>query len=163
MGAATSETLADKLTAAVPTLIVEAGDRFGVGAAAVALVNGAVAAIDSTVSELDPAHRRAGDAALIAIYLTKLIMWLDRNDLSPPRLGAPRTLTAIQQRLTVRQRGQRTDDVPLAVDELAERCERLVLLGGPGSGKSWTARRLTIRAASAALERLAAGKQTGRH
>lgn len=43
-------------------------------------------------------------------------------------------------------------------DELARRCSRLVVLGGPGSGKTWLARRTARLCAEAALEALATGK-----
>ena len=45
----------------------------------------------------------------------------------------------------------------LDADELARQCTRLVVLGGPGSGKTWLARRTARLCAQAALEALAAG------
>ena len=45
----------------------------------------------------------------------------------------------------------------LDADGLARRCGRLVILGGPGSGKTWLARRTARRCAEDALEVLAAG------
>jgi NACHT domain len=153
-----SEVLAERLVAAAPTLIVDAGDRFGVGAAAVALANGSVARIENQIRGLDPDQGRAGDAALFATYLAKLIDRLDRNDLNPPRRGGPRRLTAVHQRLSLTPSGPRAGSKPVPVDELAAGCDRLVILGGPGTGKSWTARQIAIRAAEAALNRLAAGQ-----
>jgi hypothetical protein len=45
----------------------------------------------------------------------------------------------------------------LDADEMAKRCRRLVVLGGPGSGKTWLAKRTARLSAEAALEALAAG------
>ena len=45
----------------------------------------------------------------------------------------------------------------LDADGLAQQCGRLVILGGPGSGKTWLAKRTARRCAEDALEVLAAG------
>ena len=45
----------------------------------------------------------------------------------------------------------------LDADALAEHCERLVILGSPGSGKTWLAKRTARRCAEEALKALAAG------
>jgi NACHT domain len=45
----------------------------------------------------------------------------------------------------------------LDADDLAKQCRRLVILGGPGSGKTWLAKRTARRCAEDALEALSAG------
>ncbi len=47
------------------------------------------------------------------------------------------------------------------VDELIDSCERLVLLGLPGSGKSWFARRCAMRAAEMGRSQLEGGQDSG--
>ena len=66
------------------------------------------------------------------------------------------TPAAIERKLRVsatgRARGQDLD-----ADALAQQCMRLVILGGPGSGKTWLAKRTARCCAEDALEGLAAG------
>ena len=73
----------------------------------------------------------------IKIYLKRLIIWLNADPWPRERgLGGP-TLTPaiIERKLRVSVTGlagrQDTD-----ADELARKCTRLVILGGPGSGKT---------------------------
>jgi len=99
----------------------------------------------------DPAVQRA----LITRYLETLIAWLG-SDPWPrdPRFGGlALTPTTIERKLSVSGSGGIRD-----ADELARRCQRLVILGGPGSGKTWLARRIARRCAEGALAGLAAGQ-----
>jgi hypothetical protein len=93
----------------------------------------------------------------VKIYLTTLIGWLNA-DPWPQRLGGP-TLTpaAIERKLWINA----TDPVreqDADADELARQCSRLVILGGPGSGKTWLAMRTARICAEEALAALEAGR-----
>jgi len=85
----------------------------------------------------------------IALYLQGLIKWLnsdpwplwfDHQALTPAAVERKRTITGGSDR------GQAFD-----ADELARQCSRLVVLGGPGSGKTWLARRIARLCAETAL------------
>ena len=93
----------------------------------------------------------------IAKYLRGLIDWTSSDpwprDL---RLGGPvLTPASIERRrlVTVTPAGGRDLDA----DELARRSRRLVILGDPGSGKTWLAKRMVRRCAEEALNALTAG------
>ena len=94
----------------------------------------------------------------IAVYLRTLIDWLNTDPWPrDSQFGGPvLTPAAIERKLRVtatgRERGQDLD-----ADGLAQQCVRLVILGGPGSGKTWLAKRTARRSAEDALEVLAAG------
>lgn len=91
----------------------------------------------------------------IARYLESLIRWLSA-DPWPRRFRGPELApAAIERRLTIAEGsdGRQAQDA----DELGRRCTRLVVLGGPGSGKTWLARRMARLCAETALERLAVG------
>jgi len=66
------------------------------------------------------------------------------------------TPAAIERKLRVTATG-RVPEQDLDADELAQQCVRLVIPGGPGSGKTWLAKRTARRCAEEALQVLAAG------
>jgi lysophospholipid acyltransferase (LPLAT)-like uncharacterized protein len=94
----------------------------------------------------------------VVIYLQTLIDWVN-IDLWPRdrRFGGP-TLTpaSIERKLRISAPG-RAGEEDLGADDLAQTCRRLVVLGGPGSGKTWLAKRTTRRCAENAVRELAAG------
>ena len=94
----------------------------------------------------------------VMTYLKHLAGWLNTDPWpQDARFGGPvLTPESIEQKLTVD--GGRLGPDDLDADELAGRCARLVVLGGPGSGKTWLARRSARICAATALERLAAGE-----
>ena len=94
----------------------------------------------------------------IAVYLTALISWLNIDPWPEHRQFSGPVLTpaAIERKLQVRAADQ-VDEQALDADELVGRCRRLVILGGPGSGKTWLARRSARRCAEKALRAIQAG------
>ena len=100
-------------------------------------------------------HARRGE---IAVYLRTLIDWLNTDPWPrDPQFGGPvLTPAAIERKLRITAKGQDREQ-DLGADGLAQQCMRLVVLGGPGSGKTWLARRTARRCAEYALEDLAAG------
>ena len=94
----------------------------------------------------------------IAVYLRTLIDWLSSDPWprDPQFGGSVLTPAAIERKLRVTATG-RDGEQNLDADGLAQQCGRLVILGGPGSGKTWLAKRTARRCAEDALEVLAAG------
>ena len=92
----------------------------------------------------------------IAVYLRMLIDWLNTDPWPQDLDGPVLTPAAIERKLLITARGpDRGQD--LDADGLAQQCARLVILGGPGSGKTWLAKRTARRGAEDALQVLAAG------
>ena len=107
------------------------------------------------LDRLPPGPARRGE---IAVYLRTLIDWLNTDPWPrDPQFGGPvLTPAAIERKLRVTAKG-RDREQDLDADGLAQQCMRLVILGGPGSGKTWLAKRTARRCAEDALEALAAG------
>jgi len=107
------------------------------------------------LDRLPPGPAERGE---IAAYLQTLIDWVSTDPWPQDRrFGGPLlTPAAIERKLRVTATGP-SGGQDLDADELAEHCQRLVVLGGPGSGKTWLAKRTARRCAEAALEVLAAG------
>lgn len=145
--------LARDLAADMPNLVLRAGDPNGTISALHALQSNDIQRLERLLRHLDHDRSREADPALVSAYLTKLVGNLDHDNWSARDGAGILSLAAIQQDLAlIGPQGRR-----LVVDEVAARAERLVILGGPGAGKTWTARRTAIRAAEVALDRLAAG------
>jgi NACHT domain len=109
--------------------------------------------LKQVLERLPPAS--AGRAEIV-VYLTTLFDWMNADPWPRDRRfdGPVLTPAAIERRLQVRVKGGAQD---LDADALARKCERLVVLGGPGSGKTWLAKRTARRSAEDALMALAAG------
>jgi tetratricopeptide (TPR) repeat protein len=96
------------------------------------------------------------DLGEIKIYLRALINWLNCDPWpQDQRLGGPvLTPAAIERKLRFSDaRGSQEQDA----DELARECSRLVILGAPGSGKTWLAMRTARICAEAAVKGLEGG------
>ena len=93
------------------------------------------------------------------VYLRALIDWLGRDPWPADlRFGGPvLTPDAIERKLRITAAGA-DQNRDFDADNLTGRCQRLVILGGPGSGKTWLAKRTARRCAEDALKALAAGK-----
>ena len=105
------------------------------------------------VNLMPPGPARRGE---LAVYLELLIDWMNTDPWPQDRrFEGPALIPANFERklqvITAAGEG------PFDADELARLCRRLVILGGPGSGKTWLARRIARRSAEVALESLIAG------
>ena len=94
----------------------------------------------------------------IAVYLTALIDWLNTDPWPQDERfrGPALTPAVIERKLRITARGKGGDQ-DLDADQLARHCRRLVILGGPGAGKTWLAKRTARRCAVEALKALTEG------
>ena len=108
------------------------------------------------LDRLPPGPARRGE---LAVYLRTLIDWLNTDPWPrDPQFGGPvLTPAAIERKLRITTAEGPDGGHDLDADELARQCGRLVILGGPGSGKTWLAKRIARRCAENALQVLAAG------
>ena len=97
----------------------------------------------------------------VAVYLAALIQWLNTDPWPrDPRFSGPVLApAAIEQELRITRvsGGREQAEQELDAGDLARRSARLVVLGNPGSGKTWLARRTARLCADAALNALAVG------
>ncbi len=95
----------------------------------------------------------------LTVYLAGLARWLSTDPWpEDTRFGGSALIpAAIERNLRIADSRVGQD---LSADDLARRCTRLVVLGGPGSGKTWLAKRSARLCAEAALDALAAGAGT---
>jgi len=91
----------------------------------------------------------------IVIYLNTLIRWLSTDPWPHWFDQTSLTPAAIERRMRLTSPTDPDDE--LDADDLAGRCQRLVILGGPGSGKTWLARRAARRCAEAAIQAMVTG------
>jgi NACHT domain len=114
-----------------------------------------MAQLDRMLDRLPPGTANRGE---IAVYLKTLIDWLRIDPWPQDRRfgGPPLTADTIERKLRiVTERSGRAEET--GADELVKQSQRLVILGDPGSGKTWLARRIVRRCAQNALEALSAG------
>ena len=121
---------------------------------------GLMSQLKLVLDRLPPGPAQRGD---IFLYLRVLIDWLSTDPwpTDPEFSGAALNPAAIERKMTItvtsRDRKESID-----ADQLTLRCQRLVILGGPGSGKTWLARRTArVRWWAAAIGR-SAGPATHR-
>ena len=154
-----SRAAAHRLAEDLPGLLVEAaGPQSGL-AACLQILRSDLDEILTKLTELTPL---SADQVVCEAYLNVVIDELDHDPWTRMAGGRESSLTSIARRLPVIARadtgygvgGEQT--VTGDALELAARCERLVLLGGPGAGKTWLARRIVIDAAGLALGALTA-------
>jgi NACHT domain len=98
----------------------------------------------------------------IVVYLKTLIDWLNKDPWPRDQRfrGPVLTPATIERKLRVTSAGD-ASTVEFHADALARRCRRLVILGGPGSGKTWLAKRTARLCAERAFRALAMGASAG--
>ena len=108
----------------------------------------------------------ASEPGEVAAYLETLIGWLNSDSWPQDRRfeSAARPVdqpvlapAAIERKLRIKVQGV-VGGQAVDADRLTEQCRRLVILGEPGSGKTWLAKRAARRCAEKALQDLTAGR-----
>lgn len=146
------DNLASALDAELLGLHADLGVRF----------DGVMEQFKLVLDRLPPGPAQRGETV---VYLRTLIGWLSSDPWPHDRQlrGPVLKPAAIERKLQITASGRRgaSADARSAEakdgDELGRRCTRLVVLGGPGAGKTWFARRTARLCAEAALDALAAG------
>jgi hypothetical protein len=107
------------------------------------------------LDRLPPGQAGRGE---ILVYLRALVDWLNTDPWPrDQRFGGPILSPAsIERKLRVTASSRHGGQV-LDADDLTQQYQQLVILGGPGSGKTWLARRTARRCAEWAIQALAAG------
>ena len=100
--------------------------------------------------------------AEVTAYLNGLVEWLDTDPWPQDDAfgGWPALVPSqIERKLKIstERAGQTPSQQVWSADELIDQCTRLVILGDPGSGKTWLAKRAARRCARRALAKLATG------
>jgi hypothetical protein len=105
------------------------------------------------LNQLPPGTADRGE---VAVYLAKLTNWLNTDPWPQDTRfsGSALAPAEVERKLTI-SAGHGEDD--LDADDLGRRYARLVVLGGPGSGKTWLAKRTARLCAEVALKALADG------
>lgn len=111
--------------------------------------------LKGVLDRLPPSPAGRGE---IVVYLSTLIEWMNTDPWPQDQrfVGPMLTPAKIERNLRLTSKGSAGEE-SCDADVLAEQCQRLVILGGPGSGKTWLARRTARRCAERALEALAGG------
>lgn len=109
--------------------------------------------LKSLANAMDELQPKSVGRGHIEIYLRCLIASVDRDMLSIAAPGPQERPSTVE---CERRLGLENGGVRLA-DDLTDTASRLLVVGGPGSGKSWFACRTAARAASRALDELLNG------
>jgi hypothetical protein len=94
----------------------------------------------------------------VAVYLAVLIRWLNKDPwMQDARLAeSPLTPAVLERKLRIAV-GRGKEEQTRDADDLARDCSRLVVLGVPGAGKTWLAKRSARLCSETALNDLVAG------
>jgi hypothetical protein len=91
----------------------------------------------------------------VVLYLEALVRWLNADPWPGSFGGHTLSPATIERKLKIADSNGYLQE--LHADELARSCQRLVVLGAPGSGKTWLAKRTARLSAERALAALAGG------
>lgn len=167
-GQAYADQAARKLIEALPDLIVEAGGQIGEFAALRTIFDRRIDVVLERLDEIsDRLPASMAEEVAVQCYLTYLRTTLASDPWAVVIQGTEQFVDdAFQRRrVTLHEPGHKVPPDPgqdpneptdLDPENLADSCRRLVILGGPGSGKSWLAKHLAIRATFVAEESIQA-------